>query len=94
MRFTQEQEISQQAAVEDEEYESSTIATSPWEVFHTIPQEFAKAPCDNGEVHRLNDACTSVVVCRSRRPQLINCQTGYAYDKPTDACRPLSIAKW
>ena len=73
--------------------DSSTIA-NPWEVIHTIPQEFAKVPCENGEVHRLTESCSSVVVCRNQRPQLINCQTGYTYDKPSDSCRPFTIAKW
>ena len=80
----------------EEEVEGSTIAANSdtWEVYHTIPQEFAKAPCENGELHRLTENCSSVVVCRNRMPQLINCQTGYGYDRISSSCTPSNLAKW
>lgn len=66
---------------------------NPWTLFQVIPSELVNATCNNGDVHRLNDACTNVVVCRNNKPQMVRCSTGFSYDKPSDSCRPLSVAK-
>lgn len=73
---------------------SETELVNPWTLFQVIPSELANTTCNNGDVHRLNDACTNVVVCRNNKPQMVRCSTGFSYDKPSDSCRPLSIAKW
>jgi len=73
--------------------ETSSLS-NPWTVFQVVPPELMSAPCQNGEVHRLNDTCTNVMVCRNNRPQLIRCSPGFSYDRPSDSCRPFSIAKW
>lgn len=67
---------------------------NPWTLFQVIPSELVNATCNNGDVHRLNDACTNVVVCRNNKPQMVRCSTGFSYDKPSDSCKPLSVAKW
>ncbi|XP_050457095.1 uncharacterized protein LOC126854422 [Cataglyphis hispanica] len=72
---------------------SETELVNPWTLFQVIPSELANTTCNNGDVHRLNDACTNVVVCRNNKPQMVRCSTGFSYDKPSDSCRPLSIAK-
>ncbi|CAL1689397.1 unnamed protein product [Lasius platythorax] len=66
---------------------------NPWTLFQVIPSELMNATCNNGDVHRLNDACTNVVVCRNNKPQMVRCSTGFSYDKPSDSCRPFSVAK-
>lgn len=68
--------------------------TNPWTIFQVVPPELMNAACNDGDVHRLNDMCTNVVVCRNNRPQMVRCSTGFSYDKPSDSCRPFSIAKW
>lgn len=73
--------------------EMSTLL-NPWNLFQIVPAELMKSPCSNGNVHRLNEACTNMVVCRNNRPQLVRCSIGFSYDKPTDSCKPFSIAKW
>ncbi|XP_014604341.1 PREDICTED: probable chitinase 3 [Polistes canadensis] len=73
--------------------ESSSI-TNPWTVLHTIPASMSKVPCTDGDLHKLDDACTSVIICRAGRPQLVRCTTGMIYDRPTDSCKPFVIAKW
>ncbi|XP_043488559.1 probable chitinase 10 [Polistes fuscatus] len=72
--------------------ESSSI-TNPWTVLHTIPASMSKVPCTDGDLHKLDDACTSVIVCRAGRPQLVRCTTGMIYDRPTNSCKPFVIAK-
>ncbi|XP_015187258.1 PREDICTED: uncharacterized protein LOC107072111 [Polistes dominula] len=67
--------------------------TNPWTVLHTIPASMSKVPCTDGDLHKLDDACTSVIVCRLGRPQLVRCTTGMIYDRPTDSCKPFVIAK-
>lgn len=67
---------------------------SPWDLMHSIPEELTKGPCENGSVHRLDESCVSVVVCRNKRPQLIQCPQGFTYDRPSDSCRHFHIAKW
>lgn len=67
---------------------------NPWGTMHTIPEELMKLPCETGKVHRLDDACTSVVVCKNSRPQLIQCDEGLSYDRPSDSCRHFTVAKW
>jgi hypothetical protein len=66
---------------------------NPWETMHAIPAELTKVPCENGKIHRLDDSCSSVVVCKNSRPQLIQCDTGLTYDRPSDSCRHFSVAK-
>ena len=70
------------------------MITNPWDTSHEIPKEIANAPCKDGDVHRIDETCTSVVVCRDNKPQLLNCQTGYIYDKSSDSCKPFNVAKW
>lgn len=65
-----------------------------WETMHAIPVELTKVPCQNGMIHRLDDACTSVVVCKNNKPQLVQCDTGLTYDKQSDSCRHFNVAKW
>ncbi|XP_072745738.1 uncharacterized protein [Anoplolepis gracilipes] len=72
--------------------ETSSLV-NPWTLFQVIPSELANGSCNNGDVHRLNDACTNVIVCRNNKPQIVRCSTGFSYDKPSDSCRPFSIAK-
>ncbi|KAK2584334.1 hypothetical protein KPH14_006725 [Odynerus spinipes] len=72
--------------------ESSSI-TNPWTIIHTIPASISKVPCADGDLHKLDEACTSVIVCRAGRPQLVRCSTGQTYDRPSDSCQPFSIAK-
>ncbi|XP_012146562.1 uncharacterized protein LOC100879494 isoform X2 [Megachile rotundata] len=64
-----------------------------WTLLQSIPASLTKVPCNDGDMHRLNDACTNVVVCRNGRPQLVQCVTGLTYDRPSDSCKPFSIAK-
>ncbi|XP_029155777.1 extensin-1-like [Nylanderia fulva] len=66
---------------------------NPWTLFQVIPSELMNATCNNDDVHRLNDACTNVIVCRNNKPQIVRCSTGFSYDKPSDSCKPFSIAK-
>lgn len=73
--------------------ETSDLVNS-WPLFQVIPSELANTTCNNGDVHKLNDACTNVVVCRNSKPQMVRCSTGFSYDKPSDSCRPFNIAKW
>ncbi|KAI4502842.1 hypothetical protein M0802_001886 [Mischocyttarus mexicanus] len=73
--------------------ESSSI-TNPWTVLYTIPASMSKVPCTDGDLHKLDDACTGVIVCRAGRPQLVRCTTGMTYDRPSDSCKPFVIAKW
>ncbi|XP_053987300.1 uncharacterized protein LOC128880836 [Hylaeus volcanicus] len=67
---------------------------NPWNVLQNIPASLVAVPCKNGDIHRLNEACTNVVVCRSGRPQLVQCSSGLIYDRPSDSCQPHSVAKW
>ncbi|XP_011153893.1 WAS/WASL-interacting protein family member 3 [Harpegnathos saltator] len=66
---------------------------SPWNLFQVIPPELMSTPCKNGDVHRLNESCTNMVVCRNDRPQMVRCSSGFSYDKPSDSCKPFSVAK-
>ncbi|XP_066591907.1 DNA-directed RNA polymerase II subunit RPB1-like [Prorops nasuta] len=66
---------------------------NPWSTAHTIPADLNSAPCKNGDVHRLDDTCANVVVCRNQRPKLVQCPTGLTYDKPSDSCKHFTIAK-
>ncbi|XP_011647011.1 extensin-like [Pogonomyrmex barbatus] len=72
--------------------ETSTL-TNPWTLHQVIPPELMITPCNNGDVHKLNDACTSVIVCKNNKPQVVACSKGFTYDKPSDSCKPFSIAK-
>ncbi|XP_012223801.2 uncharacterized protein [Linepithema humile] len=74
------------------ETETSSVV-NPWTLFQVIPPELLNAQCNNGDIHRLNDACTNVVVCRNNRPQMVNCSPGFSYDKPSDSCKAFSVAK-
>ncbi|XP_020279410.1 leucine-rich repeat extensin-like protein 5 isoform X2 [Pseudomyrmex gracilis] len=67
--------------------------TNPWTFFQVIPPELMNTPCNDGDLHRLNDSCTSVVVCRNNKLQVVRCLLGFSYDRPTDSCRPISVAK-
>jgi len=93
-RHKQEQADSQQLSDQPTDKTETSSLTNPWTVFQVVPPELMNVPCQNGEVHRLNDACTNVVVCTNNRPQLIRCSSGFSYDKPSDSCKPFSIAKW
>ncbi|XP_076755931.1 uncharacterized protein LOC143426377 [Xylocopa sonorina] len=90
----QEQQMQQEQEVKREEEQTSGELSNPWSLIHEIPPSLTTVPCKNGDVHRLNKACTTVVVCRNGRPQLLQCLLGHAYDKPSDSCRPFTIAKW
>ncbi|XP_043275177.1 uncharacterized protein [Venturia canescens] len=79
-------------AVESDPTVTPTIQ-SPWDLVHSIPEELTKGPCENGNVHRLDESCASVVVCRNKRPQLVQCPQGFTYDRPSDSCRHFNIAK-
>lgn len=73
--------------------ETSSVV-NPWTLFQVIPPELLNAQCNNGDIHRLNDACTNVVVCKNNKPQMVNCSLGFSYDKISDSCKPFNIAKW
>ncbi|XP_076626723.1 uncharacterized protein LOC143344495 [Colletes latitarsis] len=66
---------------------------NPWNTVQNIPASLVSVPCENGIVHRLNDACTNVVVCRNGHPQLVQCSSGLMYDIPSESCQPPSVAK-
>lgn len=87
-------EALQASSSEDEDLPEEPTLVNPWGAMHAIPAELTKVPCENGKVHRLDDACTSVVVCKNSRPQLIQCDTGLIYDRPSDSCRHFTVAKW
>ncbi|XP_035735212.1 uncharacterized protein LOC118447412 [Vespa mandarinia] len=76
-----------------EELSESSSITNPWTILHTIPASMSKIPCTDGDLHKLDETCTSVLVCRTGRPQLVRCTTGMIYDRPTDSCKPFTIAK-
>lgn len=78
----------------DTQKESTEQLQNPWDVVQNIPSSLSTVPCQDGDVHKLNDACTNVVVCRNGRPQLLQCLLGNSYDRPSDSCKPISIAKW
>ncbi|KAG7209361.1 hypothetical protein KM043_015461 [Ampulex compressa] len=67
--------------------------SNPWNVVQGVPAGVEKAPCEEGEVHRLNESCSNVVVCRNGRPQVVQCPLGFTYDKPSGSCQPFSVAK-
>ncbi|CAK9821225.1 hypothetical protein ANTPLA_LOCUS11216 [Anthophora plagiata] len=67
---------------------------NPWNLLQGVPAGLNMVPCKNGDMHRLNDSCTNVVVCRNGRPQLVQCSVGLTYDTASDTCKPFSIAKW
>ncbi|XP_031776375.1 uncharacterized protein LOC100866250 [Apis florea] len=77
----------------DMQEESTEQLQNPWDVVQNIPSNLSTVPCQDGDVHKLNDACTNVVVCRNGRPQLLQCLLGNSYDRPSDSCKPISIAK-
>ncbi|KAG9432945.1 hypothetical protein HZU67_04911 [Apis mellifera carnica] len=77
----------------DTQKESTEQLQNPWDVVQNIPSSLSTVPCQDGDVHKLNDACTNVVVCRNGRPQLLQCLLGNSYDRPSDSCKPISIAK-
>ncbi|XP_033323125.2 uncharacterized protein LOC117218688 [Megalopta genalis] len=66
---------------------------NPWNLIQNVPASLATVPCENGDLHRLNHACTNVVVCRNGRPQLVQCSSGLAFDRSSDVCQPISVAK-
>ncbi|KAK0075494.1 hypothetical protein PV326_011524, partial [Microctonus aethiopoides] len=94
-RDQQYREMTAQTQNDLTEHDSTEISTihNPWSTIHAIPADLTKLPCENGKIHRLDDACTSVVVCRNKRPQLVKCDMGLIYDYPSDSCRHFSIAK-
>ncbi|OAD52428.1 putative chitinase 3 [Eufriesea mexicana] len=55
---------------------------NPWNLVQSIPPSLSMIPCKDGDVHR------------NARPQLLQCLVGYSYDRPSDSCKPFSIAKW
>nr|XP_034182773.1 leucine-rich repeat extensin-like protein 5 isoform X1 [Osmia lignaria] len=73
--------------------DSTEEIENPWTLLQSIPANLSRVPCNNGDIHRLNNACTNIVVCRNGRPQLVQCVTGLTYDRPSDSCKPFSIAK-
>ena len=84
----QQQQQQQQQQQMPEQFEN------PWNIAQNVPPSLSTVPCNDGDVHRLNDFCTNVVVCRNARPQLLRCSLGYSYDRVSDSCKPISIAKW
>ncbi|XP_012257173.2 basic salivary proline-rich protein 1-like [Athalia rosae] len=66
---------------------------NPWGQLHVIPAQLDKIPCKDGDIHRLTDSCSSVVVCRKGRPQLVRCNSPETYDRVSDSCRPFTLAK-
>ncbi|CAK9833032.1 Probable chitinase 10 [Anthophora retusa] len=78
----------------DSQQEQVEHFQNPWNVLQGVPASLSMVPCKNGDMHRLNDPCTNVVVCRNGRPQLVQCSVGLTYDKASDSCKPFSIAKW
>ncbi|XP_076182927.1 uncharacterized protein LOC143154823 [Ptiloglossa arizonensis] len=64
-----------------------------WNILQNIPASLVAVPCENGNIHRLNEGCTNVVVCRNDHPQLVRCSSGLMYDRPSDTCQPPSVAK-
>ncbi|KZC09154.1 Peritrophin-1, partial [Dufourea novaeangliae] len=79
---------------EQQSQSQSETPKNPWNLIQNIPASLVSVPCENGDVHRLNDSCTNVVVCRNGRPQLVQCTTGLAYDRSSDSCTLISVAKW
>ncbi|XP_031327644.1 probable chitinase 10 isoform X2 [Photinus pyralis] len=49
--------------------------------------------CQPGKVFRLNNDCSSAVLCRKGETEVVYCPNGLAYDAPSDRCLPLQIAK-
>ncbi|XP_046740116.1 YLP motif-containing protein 1-like [Diprion similis] len=70
------------------------LQTKPWDQTHLVPTQLEEKRCTDGEVHRLNNSCSSVVVCRNGHLLRIECPSGLTYDKPSDSCKPSTIAKW
>lgn len=89
--FAEQQQQQQQ---EQEQESQSEVLKNPWSLIQNIPPSLMSVPCQNGDVHRLNEACTNVVVCRNGRPQLVQCSSGLGYDRPSDSCQPISVTKW
>ncbi|KAJ8682739.1 hypothetical protein QAD02_018531 [Eretmocerus hayati] len=91
-----DQDVQASQQVEDEEYGTTTSQpqAESWKVSYDVPSEYLKTPCTNGEVHPIDEKCSSVVVCRKNVPQVINCPGKSAYDRPTDSCLPSEQAKW
>ncbi|XP_050472093.1 uncharacterized protein LOC126864617 [Bombus huntii] len=88
-----DKEQQQQQELSSTQQQASEQLQNPWNMVHDIPHSLSMVPCKDGDVHRLNAACTSVVLCRNGRPHLQQCLLGYSYDRPSDSCKPISIAK-
>ncbi|XP_024872361.1 DNA-directed RNA polymerase II subunit RPB1-like [Temnothorax curvispinosus] len=70
--------------------ETSSLA-NPWTLHQEIPSELLRI-CNNGEVYKLNDFCTKVIVCKSNKPEVVDCPSGLSYDVSSDSCKPFNIA--
>ncbi|XP_032677842.1 probable chitinase 10 [Odontomachus brunneus] len=92
-RLKQEEANGQPLGINSQDVTETSSLVNPWNLFQVVPSELMNAPCKNGDVHRLNEACTNMVVCRNERPQMVRCSPGFSYDKPSDSCRPFSVAK-
>ncbi|XP_011695548.1 PREDICTED: pollen-specific leucine-rich repeat extensin-like protein 2 [Wasmannia auropunctata] len=72
--------------------ETSSLPNQWTTLLQTIPSELKTTPCRDGDVYKLNDFCTKVVVCRHSQPEVIECSPGLSYDKLSDSCLPFNIA--
>ncbi|KAG5337864.1 RPB1 polymerase, partial [Acromyrmex heyeri] len=72
--------------------ETSSL-TNPWTLLQAnLPSELKITPCHDGDMYKLNDFCTKVIVCRRNQPEVIECLPGHSYDKPSDSCMPFNFA--
>lgn len=94
----QKQEVSTDSPALDDQPTHDAIETSsltnPWTLFQEIPSELMRTPCQNGNIYKLNDSCTKMIVCRNNKPEMIECLPGFSYDKASDSCMPFNVAVW
>ncbi|XP_012535979.1 protein transport protein SEC31 [Monomorium pharaonis] len=80
----------------DDQSTHDAIETSDVTNPSTLPQitssELMKTPCHEGEVFKLNQFCTRVVICKNGKPELIQCSPGLSYDIQSNGCVPFHIA--
>ncbi|XP_011883205.1 PREDICTED: COPII coat assembly protein SEC16 [Vollenhovia emeryi] len=93
---TQEPEVLTDSPALDDQSTHDAIETSslsnPWTLLQEIPPELMSTPCQNGDVYKLNNYCTKVVICRLNKPIVVECTPGLSYDKLSDKCMPFKIA--
>lgn len=90
----QEEEEEEEELIEEQPQQQQFSLENPWQLLQNIPASLATVPCESGKIHSLNESCSNVVVCRNGRPQLVQCSTGLKYDRLSDSCKPISVAKW